>query len=286
MPNSLLKRTLVVSALVAVGATAAVAPAQATGRFHNPANIAHHGASAAAPENTLVAIDLAYDQGADYAEVEIQRTSDGELVAIQDAGLARTTNVEEVFPGRSPYLVRDFTLAELRQLDAGSWFGAQFAGERIPTLSEVIAEAGYRDGIVIEIRNAALYPGIEEDVRDELAANPYYLVRALLLNKLVVKSASVDSANAFHALAPYVPVGVIYDFRPADADLVAVSEWAHEVDIVTSVADEAHIDRIKELGLKVSVHTVDTETLMTRYIDRDVNGIVTNVPALLAGLLD
>jgi glycerophosphoryl diester phosphodiesterase len=286
MPNSLLKRTLVVSSLVAVGATVAVAPAQAADRYFEPDNIAHHGASAAAPENTLAAIDLAYDQGADFAEVEIQRTSDGELVAIQDAGLVRTTNVEEVFPERAPYLVRDFTLAELRQLDAGSWFGAQFAGERIQTLSEVIAEAGSRHGIVIEIRNAALYPGIEADLRDELLENPYFLIRALLFEKLVVKSASVDAASAWKALAPHVPVGVIYDFRPVDSDLVAVREWADEVDIVTSVADEAHIDRIKESGLKVSVHTVDTEALMTRYIDRDVNGIVTTVPGLLEDVLD
>ncbi len=141
-------------------------PAQAGGSY----NIAHHGAAGEAPENTLAAIDLALDQDADFVEVEVQRTSDGKLVAFEDITLARTTNAEEVFPDRNPWFVSDFTLAELRQLDAGSWFGPEFAGQRIPTLREVIREVTYRDGLLIDITN----PGIEADILEELSAGRWY----------------------------------------------------------------------------------------------------------------
>lgn len=84
--------------------------------------IAHRGASAYAPENTLAAIDKADDLGFRWVENDVQRTKDGQLVVIHDDSLTRTTDVEEVFPGRAPWKVKDFTAAEIAQLDAGSWF--------------------------------------------------------------------------------------------------------------------------------------------------------------------
>src|SRR5687768_6539036 len=104
--------------------------------------VAHRGASAYAPEHTLEAYRLAIEQGADFVEQDLAVTSDGVLVCIHDLTLDRTTNVEEVFPARSSedtsgtvhgrrWLVGDFTLAEIKQLDAGSWFSPRFAGARI-----------------------------------------------------------------------------------------------------------------------------------------------------------
>ena len=84
-----------------------------------------------APENTLASVQLALKQGADYIENDIMRTSDGALVIMHDLTLARTTNVEQVFPDRSPWNTKDFTLAEIKQLDAGSWFSASYAGQRV-----------------------------------------------------------------------------------------------------------------------------------------------------------
>ena len=112
--------------------------------------VAHRGASAYAPEHTLEAYALAIEQGADFVEQDLAVTKDGVLVCIHDLTLERTTNVEEVFPDRvrrgqdaaaAParrWLVGDFTLAEIKQLDAGSWFDAKFAGARIPTFQEAI----------------------------------------------------------------------------------------------------------------------------------------------------
>lgn len=286
MPNSLLKRALVVSAVVAVGATIAVAPAQATGRQFEPDNIAHRGASGVAPENTIEAIELALDQDADFVEVEVQRTADGELIAMQDTSLARTTNVEDVFPDRDPWFVGEFTLAEIRQLDAGSWFGPAFAGAKVPTLDDVIDEVGYRNGLVIEIRNPAFYAGIEQDIVEELLANPLWFLRAISLDNLVVQSADVASAQAFADLIPFVEVGVATGVRPAEADLVAYSEWADRIDMLASQTDQAIVDQAQGLGLDVVVHTVSSEAQMTSFVGLGVDGIVTPFPAVLDGVLD
>lgn len=107
--------------------------------------VAHRGASAYAPEHTLEAYRMAIEQGADYVEQDLQITSDGVLVCLHDATLERTTDVEKIFPerarileGQPRWLVADFTLAEIRRLDAGSWFDQKFAGARVPTWQEAI----------------------------------------------------------------------------------------------------------------------------------------------------
>lgn len=285
MPNSLLKRTLVVSALVAVGATGvAAAPAQATGWHHDePDNIAHRGASGEAPENTIPAIKRALRQDADFVEVEIQRTADGVLVAAQD--LARTTNVAEVFPDRDPF-VENFTLAELRRLDAGSWFGPGFAGTRIPTLDQVIDEVGYRNGLVIEVANAFAHPGIEQDLSDALLANPHYLVRAVIFDNLVVQSVSAPVVSAFHDLLPGVEVGVVYEGRPSSATLTGAAAWADRVDVVATRTDRTLIDAAHGLGLEIVVHVVDDEAQLGTFVGLGVDGIATSFPGLLDDVLD
>src|SRR6187455_95113 len=93
--------------------------------------IAHRGASSYAPENTLAAFDLALEMGVRHVELDVDFTSDGHIVVIHDDSVDRTTN------GSGP--VTSHTLATLRSLDAGAWCGAQFAGQRIPTLDEVLA---------------------------------------------------------------------------------------------------------------------------------------------------
>ena len=119
-------------------------PARRT-RPHAPSDpdvVAHRGSSGAAPENTIAAIKLALEHRSDTVENDIQRTSDGELVIMHDTTLTRTTDVEEVFPDRAPWNVADFTLAEIKRLDAGSWFAPEFAGQRVPTLEQWVKAVG------------------------------------------------------------------------------------------------------------------------------------------------
>lgn len=128
--------------------------------------IAHRGASAYAPEHTLAAYRLAIEQGADYIEQDLAVTKDGVLICLHDDSLERTTDVENIFPqraqmdpatGRRRWLAVDLTLAEIKRLDAGSWFDPRFAGERVPTWEEAVATVGTAAGLYPELKTPALY---------------------------------------------------------------------------------------------------------------------------------
>ncbi|MBL8203250.1 MAG: glycerophosphodiester phosphodiesterase [Blastocatellia bacterium] len=126
--------------------------------------VAHRGASAYAPEHTLEAYRLALQQGADYVEQDLQITKDGVLVCLHDLTLERTTNVEEVFPdrfklenGNKRWYVSDFMLAEIKQLDAGSWFDKKFAGAKVPTWQEAIDLVRGKAGLYPETKGPEVY---------------------------------------------------------------------------------------------------------------------------------
>jgi glycerophosphoryl diester phosphodiesterase len=127
--------------------------------------VAHRGASAYAPEHTRAAYQLALDQRADYVEQDLAVTKDGALVCLHDDSLERTTNVEELFPdrftldekGRKRWLAVDFTLAEIKRLDAGSWFAPKFAGERVPTWDQAVDLVWGKAGMYPELKAPALY---------------------------------------------------------------------------------------------------------------------------------
>src|SRR5690606_30911817 len=119
--------------------------------------------SAYAPEHTLAAYALAIEQGADYVEQDLGLTKDGVLVCLHDLSLERTTNVEELFPDRATvtteqgevrrrWYVDDFTLAEVKQLDAGSWFDPSFAGAKVPTFQEAIDLIKGKAGLFPELK--------------------------------------------------------------------------------------------------------------------------------------
>lgn len=128
--------------------------------------IAHRGASAYAPEHTFAAYRLAIEQGADFVEQDLAVTKDGILICVHDDSLERTTNVEEVFPDRATvepvsrrkrWFVIDFTLDEIKRLDAGIWFDVRFAGERVPTWAEAVEAVGTAAGLYPELKSPALY---------------------------------------------------------------------------------------------------------------------------------
>ncbi|MGH9331201.1 MAG: glycerophosphodiester phosphodiesterase family protein, partial [Vicinamibacterales bacterium] len=132
--------------------------------------IAHRGASAYSPEHTLAAYGLALQQGADFVEQDLAVSKDGVLVCIHDVSLERTTNVEEVFPDRfvedksggapvGRWPVHNFTVAEIKRLDAGSWFDQKFAGARVPTFQEAIDLVRGRAGLYPELKDPEFYRG-------------------------------------------------------------------------------------------------------------------------------
>jgi glycerophosphoryl diester phosphodiesterase len=133
-------------------------------------NVAHRGASGYAPEHTLAAYRLALEQGADFVEQDLAVTRDGVLICLHDPSLERTTNVEDVFPTRftqieyegktrRAWLANDFTLEEIKRLDAGAWFDARFAGERVPTFDEAVALVKGKAGLFPELKTPDIYKG-------------------------------------------------------------------------------------------------------------------------------
>lgn len=135
--------------------------------------IAHRGASAYAPEHTIEAYRLAIEQGADFVEQDLQVTKDGELVCLHDLTLERTTDVEDIFPDRfradvsedqpsgsqpvKHWYVSDFTLSEIKRLDAGSWFNAKFKGARVQTFQEAIDLIRGKAGLYPETKAPEVY---------------------------------------------------------------------------------------------------------------------------------
>jgi glycerophosphoryl diester phosphodiesterase len=143
--------------------------------------VAHRGASAYAPEHTLAAYRLALEQRADFVEQDLAVTKDGVLICLHDPSLERTTNVEERFPSRftettfegkvrRAWLANDFTLAEIKQLDAGSWFSPTFKDERVPTFAEAVALIKGKAGVYPELKTPEIYEGRGVDFEALVAA--------------------------------------------------------------------------------------------------------------------
>ncbi|WP_052750405.1 MULTISPECIES: glycerophosphodiester phosphodiesterase [Pseudomonas] len=178
-----------------------------------PAVIAHRGASYDAPESTRPAYLLARELGADYLELDLQRTRDGVLVVVHDDELSRTSDVAERFPERKHSPVSAFSLAELRSLDAGSWFNnaypararASFAKLSILTLDEVIdiAEGNpqRQPGLYIETKVPSQFPGIERQLEERLEARGW-LDRP---GRVVLQTFDRNSLALLHEAMPQVP---------------------------------------------------------------------------------
>ncbi|WP_157251678.1 glycerophosphodiester phosphodiesterase [Nonomuraea typhae] len=264
---------LIVTALTTLTTLTSFTPAAEAA---DPTNVAHRGASADAPENTLAAFRLAARQGADMFELDVQETKDHQLVLMHDTTLARTTDAERVFPGRSPWQVGDFTLAEIRKLDAGSWFGSRHDGEPVPTLGETLREMdGTGLGLLLEIKAPQLYPGIEGRVAAELRDNAAWLRQG----RLVVQSFSWRSMRTFHRRLPQVPVGLLG--TPAVQDLPALAAYATQINPPYQDLTRAYVRRVHSLGMQVFTWTVDDPATWRRMASYGVDGIITNRPGMV-----
>ncbi|MEK6301937.1 MAG: glycerophosphodiester phosphodiesterase family protein [Acidobacteriota bacterium] len=199
-------------------------PAGTTGTSKKLILIAHRGASGYAPEHTIAAYKLAIEQGADFVEQDLQLTKDGVLICLHDADLARTTNVKEVFPDRATdrdvesagmkkrgWYAIDFTLAEIKQLDAGSWFNRAnpfianpaYAAERVPTLEETIAFVGGRAGLYIELKHYPFYKSLGHDIASLTAAA--LKSRGVDTGRVFIQSFSKESLLRVKEIAPGYP---------------------------------------------------------------------------------
>jgi glycerophosphoryl diester phosphodiesterase len=194
-----LPRRIVVA--VALAAACIVSSAQPSRKIV----IAHRGASAYAPEHTSAAYRLALEQGADFVEQDLQISKDGVLVCLHDLTLERTTNVKDVFPTRSvagpnrrpTWNVSDFTLHELKTLDAGSWFDPKFTGERIPTFQEAIDLVRGKAGLYPETKGPEVYGSrgfdMETLLLDQLKTNRLDTRHTDSKTPVIIQSFSAES---------------------------------------------------------------------------------------------
>ena len=184
-------------------------------------NVAHRGASGYRPEHTLASYRLAIEMGADFVEQDLAVTKDNVLICLHDPTLERTTNVEEVFPDRSTmvtwegktarsWLANDFTLAEIKQLDAGSWFDPKYKDEKVPTFDEAVALIKGKSGLFPELKTPEVYAGrpVQFEALVEAALDKHGLrgPKADPKSPIILQTFSESSAKKLAAMKIGVPV--------------------------------------------------------------------------------
>lgn len=241
-------------------------PAWAAAR---PLVIAHRGASADAPENTLSAFRLARRLGAGMVELDVHRTKDRRLVVIHDPSLTRTTGVRAAVASR--------TLAEMADLDAGSWFAPRFARERVPTLEAALAALGPRMAVNVEIKSGRRpYPDLE--------ARLVALLRRLgWSRRALISSFHLAPLARVRRLHPTIAIGILVHPWSLDAALRRARRLgAASVHPPARAVTAALVDRLHAAGLLVLPYTVDRRADQARLLRLGVDGFFTNRPSLSA----
>lgn len=272
--------------------------------------IAHRGASAYAPENTLPAFERAIAQGATYIEFDLRRARDGQILCLHDETLERTTNVAAVFPERfreskdkQGRLIRrwhleDFTAAEIAQLDAGAWVAPEFAGTRIPTFVETIDAVRGRCGLFIEVKSPEKYPGIERQILEILREKGLDRPAADAKTPVLLQSFSADCLKVFtQDLQTPLPVHFLFGADTAAEwltpdGLARIRTFATGLSPHKSVLAEhpAGIARAREMGLPITPWTFRTDRdasadqlrlEMRRFVEElGADGVITDNPDL------
>ncbi len=227
----------------------------------------HRGASAFAPMNTLPAFELAVEQGADGVELDVQRSQDGHAVIVHDFTVDHTTD--------GSGHVADMSLAELKELDAGSWFSATFRGVRIPTLDEVFETVGQKLCINVEIKSDSA----ETDGIEQLVAN--IITRHDLEQRVIVSSFNPLALKRFRDILPFVPIGFLYsadvpvDTRQMMRDMQLSHEARHPHH---ELIDAEYMEWTKKNGYRVNTWTVNDLERAVTLRDLGVDAIITDKP--------
>ncbi len=281
------------AALIGTGAgvanqTMAAEPIAPSLNPNNILNVAHRGASGHAPEHTLLAYELGQKMKGDYIEVDLQMTKDGELVALHDETLDRTTN--------GSGLVKDFTLQEIKQLDAGSWFNEkypdaakkEYEGLTVPTLEEVFEKFGKDARYYIETKSPEVYPGMEEKLLEVL--EEYKLTGPNVpSSKVIVQSFSAESLKKLHELNPDIPLVQLLWYDKAaeitDTELEDYKTYSIGLGMNFNRIDEAYVQKVRDHNLLIHPYTVNEKKDMHQLLEWGVTGMFTNFPDRLQEVL-
>lgn len=232
--------------------------------------IAHRGASAHAPENTLAAFELAIQENADAIELDANLTADGQVVVIHDQTVNRTTN--------GTGKVKNLTLAELRELDAGSHFGEAFQNEQIPTLEEVFEVCANKILFNIELKN---YLTPFDSLADKILQ---LITRFSIENDVLISSFHPIPLRRLQKLSPNIPVGFLA--RSGAAGFLSRSWIGRNIvhyqvihpeksDVSPKLIDKAH-----KHGQRIHPYTVNEPEWVIKLFSMGIDGIITDDPAL------
>ena len=289
--NKLVKNVCLSAAIIGIGAST-VQPALAQSGHHmndnKILNIAHRGGSGYAPEHTLPSYELGDEMGGDYIELDLQMTEDGELIAMHDETLDRTTN--------GAGLVKDHTLEEIKKLDAGSWFNEMYPDRakpeynelRVQTLEEIIQHFGKNKHYYIETKSPEVYPGMEEKLLKIL--DEYNLTRQNgPSSKVIIQSFSEASLQKVHDLNDDIPLVQLIDYKTdatiTDEELDHYEEYADGLGMSYKKIDKEYVNKVREHGLLIHPYTVLEKEDMKRLIEWGVTGMFTNYPDRLDEVL-
>ena len=228
--------------------------------------IAHRGASASAPENTMAAFRKAIEEGADWVELDVQETADGQVVVFHDSDFMKLAGVN--------LKLWDATMDDLKNIDIGSWFGEEFSDQRVPTLAEVLDECRGKIGVVIELK----YYGHDVKLEERVAR----LVEShQMTDQVMLMSLKVDAVKKVKQLRPDWKVGLLLsvsagDVQSMNADFLAIS---------ATFAHRGRITATHRSNQQLYVWTVNDAPTMSRMIGRGVDGLITDKPALAQSVL-
>ena len=228
--------------------------------------IAHRGAAGKAPENTRASVRQAIDDGADWIEIDVQESADGEVVVIHDSDFMKLGGID--------LKVWDAMQSQIDRIDVGSWFDPSFATERVPTLRAVLEQARGRAGVVIELK----YYGHQERLEARVADVVDDLDMAAEVRVMSLERAGVQ---AMHTLRPDWTLGLLAatalgDLTRLDADFLAVN---------ASLASASFIRNAQDRGKEVWAWTVNDPLEMSRLISLGIDGLITDRPAMARAVL-
>lgn len=228
--------------------------------------MAHRGASTVAPENTMAAFGQAIEDGADWIELDVQETSDGEVVVLHDSDFMKL--------GGNPLKIWDATMDDLSEIDIGSRFGTEFASQRTPLLSEVLRQCKDKIGVNIELKYYGHDQDLEQRVVDVVEAEG-------MVSDVLVMSLKRDGVRKLKSLRPDWKVGLLMsvsagDLRKINVDFLAVN---------AGFASRRFIASAHASGMDVYVWTVNDPMTMSTMVSRGVDGLLTDRPALARKVL-
>ena len=221
---------------------------------------AHRGASGHAPENTLASFNKAIQLGADFCELDVQETSDGVLIVIHDKNFKRTSGVDKN--------IWEASYKDTKQIDVGSWYGKEFAGEKVSRFDEVIEAVKGKVKLNIELKTNGHQVKLAEKVVELLTQKDF-------LENCIITSFDFALINKVKEINPKIKAGYIFSKLP-DFDV-----FTAKVDLLSAnsgLVDKEFVEKAKKNGKEVHVWTVNEVEEMKKFAALGVTSIITNYP--------